>query len=1258
MRMIKYVLIPFILLIILLFGLLFTRPGNQLAIKIINQIPLPLTLELVEGSLVPQAHWKSIKWEGQLFQFEVNDLNYDLDLECLFDAELCVERLSAEHVFFNMDLSETSEAPTESSSAEPEVEQLDIPLLISVSGAELKNIYVKVGNTLVTADLLSTRVDLQGREINVERLNTETVVVKVLTEQYQLSEQSNDEAGSEGRTPAVPSTITARQATETALSSPVEAEGEYALAQVDIPLRVNADNVSLTNSMLQVNELLLNFSQIDLVGYIDGGEVEISSLSVNMPEGDSQLTGQILLQRDYPLTAKVTARLQQPTLLNNLAVNADLSGSIEAMQLDLRTEQLFSTWVQANVEWLEANIPFNLSANWQALSWPLIGEPDLVSPQGKVTMRGDLENYRLDLNGDLRIEKAPPLSITAKGKGDLDSLNLTAIKALTLDGKVNGRAKLFWKKDFRVTSKLKADNLKLARYWPQLDLITSGQLGVNFRLKEDRWKAELSKIDLKAEIEQQTVDVKGDLSLDSELHWRVRDLLVKNGADEIRLNGYVSREFKLGGQIQLASIQPYLGRAAGSVLGYFSLTGPYGAPWLDFDLFSDDLAIDQNSVSRLDAEGRIKLDKMLLGKMNISASEILVAGTPVNTAKLVYKADRLTNHLQLKAANANNKGLITVKGGWNVDGWRGKITQGRVDTLFGTWLVEKGAELYYLERGQRYGIGQHCWNEATASLCLGSEGQLGKNNQFDLALKNFDIHTFQLLRHDDLEVEGKLNARSQITWSDEKPMLVDTELVIKKGSILVYNNDQTTTATFEKFEVSADLDLTKLVTKVDVASEELGSFTGNIIITDIMTQRYLWGDLDIIDIDISFLEPLINDVDTLNGIISGRGQLSGTLAKPELLGLFRLDNGYLEGSDMPVTLDSFSLDINALGQQVDLFGDAKAGDGTIKLTGNVDWQNRFNYSLLLKGERVEFDDDKGQRLDLSPNIAIKGDPKGVNIDGKIDIPYARIKVENLPQNAIQVSKDVIILDAETVPVSSKYPVNLNLDVNLLDNVKIDSFGLESEIVGSVKVVLDEQRTPFADGSLQFEKGRYRSFGQDLFIRKGQIIFSGPIDNPYLNVEAIRNPDLTDDNVIVGVRLTGSVTRPVFSIFSEPEMSQSESISYLLRGRPINAEDESSQDVMITTMLVGSGLGQGEGLVTVLGDTLGVRDFAIDTTGRGDDTRIEVSGYVLPGVQIRYGIGLFNSLSEVAIRYEFFPKFYIEIITGIDNAVDLYYKFSN
>lgn len=82
-------------------------------------------------------------------------------------------------------------------------------------------------------------------------------------------------------------------------------------------------------------------------------------------------------------------------------------------------------------------------------------------------------------------------------------------------------------------------------------------------------------------------------------------------------------------------------------------------------------------------------------------------------------------------------------------------------------------------------------------------------------------------------------------------------------------------------------------------------------------------------------------------------------------------------------------------------------------------------------------------------------------------------------------------------------------------------------------------------------------------------FSGPPDQPYLNIEAIRNPDATEDDVIAGVRVTGLADEPKAEIFSDPAMSQQAALSYLLRGQGL--ESDQSDSAAMTSMLIGLGL---------------------------------------------------------------------------------------
>ena len=75
----------------------------------------------------------------------------------------------------------------------------------------------------------------------------------------------------------------------------------------------------------------------------------------------------------------------------------------------------------------------------------------------------------------------------------------------------------------------------------------------------------------------------------------------------------------------------------------------------------------------------------------------------------------------------------------------------------------------------------------------------------------------------------------------------------------------------------------------------------------------------------------------------------------------------------------------------------------------------------------------------------------------------------------------------------------------------------------------------------------------------------------------------------------------------------------------------------------------------IGETFGVSNLALDTQGVGDSSQVVVSGYV-PGLQVKYGVGIFDSLATLTLRYRLMPKLYLEAVSGVDRALDLLYQF--
>ncbi|MEE7775564.1 translocation/assembly module TamB domain-containing protein, partial [Vibrio parahaemolyticus] len=218
--------------------------------------------------------------------------------------------------------------------------------------------------------------------------------------------------------------------------------------------------------------------------------------------------------------------------------------------------------------------------------------------------------------------------------------------------------------------------------------------------------------------------------------------------------------------------------------------------------------------------------------------------------------------------------------------------------------------------------------------------------------------------------------------------------------------------------------------------------------------------------------------------------------------------------------------------------------------------------------------------------------------------------------------------------------------------QLAAFGLKGGLKGSLNVT-QKDKGPFIVGEVNIVDGSYRSFGQDLVIEEGKILMNGPADQPYVSIKAIRNPDNTQDDVIAGVRVTGPASDPSVEIFSEPAMPQANALSYLLRGQDIDGESGGNA---MTTTLIGLSLAKSGRVVGEIGEAFGVQDLQLDTAGSGDDSQVTVSGYILPGLQVKYGVGIFNSLGEFTVRYRLMQDLYLEAVSGVDSAVDLLYQF--
>lgn len=209
-------------------------------------------------------------------------------------------------------------------------------------------------------------------------------------------------------------------------------------------------------------------------------------------------------------------------------------------------------------------------------------------------------------------------------------------------------------------------------------------------------------------------------------------------------------------------------------------------------------------------------------------------------------------------------------------------------------------------------------------------------------------------------------------------------------------------------------------------------------------------------------------------------RLGGDVQSPQLFGQLQLSALDIDGNFMPFEMQPSQLTMNFSGTRSTLAGIVRTQQGQINLNGNADWSQIDNWRarVTAKGSRVRITVPPMVRPDVSPDVVFDATPSLFTLDGRVDVPWARIVVHDLPESAVGVSSDVVMLNNDLqpeTPQTASIPINSNLTVHVGNNVRIDAFGLKARLTGDLKVAQDKQGLGL-NGQINIPDGRFRAYG--------------------------------------------------------------------------------------------------------------------------------------------------------------------------------------
>lgn len=1225
LRLLAAAVIVALLLVAALLALLGTRQGNIWLLAAAQRAEPRFAVTLESGTLLGEATLTDFSWSGPGLDLLIPQLEWRWDWQCLSRRTLCLDRLQAEGIRVTLAATAAAGATADRDATGA----LKLPFAVAIRHLQLRQSLLDLYGHRVSLDelQLSAELDRDGLRISAPRLRELQVDIAP-------------------RSPGSP-----------AAAADVVAAGSLLLPEIRLPLAIRLDDLDLQTARIRRGEAEYRIDRLQLSARAAGTQIEVATLALSAPQASLQAQARLNLSGEYPLALNARGRLLDLPPLSGLDARLTATGSIAELAVELATSGPLTARLTAKAKPLDPLLPFAAELTWQNLGWPIV-RPTLFSEQGQLEISGSLDDYSFQLTGDARGELLPELLLTAEGRGDRQQLTLDPLHLETLEGQAELSGSLRWGEEIAWQGQLDLQQINPAALRPELAGHVSGRLESEFSWRDGSWELRLPQLELDGELAGQPLRLRGAVQGNQAGDWQVEQLQLHSGANRLQVDGRIGAHNDLQGQLDIADLQSSLPGATGSARADVKLSGKRQELELTFSLAADLLSYGDYRIDALAAEGQLTLAAMPRGALHLRGAGLAYRKFAFTGLEAAFRGDSDAHTLTLDLAGDRYSAQSSFAGRLSGRLWTGQLQQSRLETPLGPWLLDAPLDLRYDLEQQQVAVAAHCWHSASAGLCLDEDARLGAAGQLSISLQKLASSQVTGLLPEGLSWQGSLSGTAAADWAPGRKPRLKTDLTAGSGHFAVAQGEQHLQANYQQLELSAALDETTAQARLVLRSDLLGRGDISLRLDPYRQGQPLQGEFHLAGLQLSMLRPLIAPLEEISGTVSADGTVSGPLKRPQVSAIVTLEEGRLAGANLPAPLEHINLQVNLDGDRARLDGTLMLGEGRAELAGAANWrQTPVTGWLTLKGNRHQFRRAPELNLLISPDLRLELQPEQLALSGKVLIPYGRIRIKTLPREAVRLSEDVVILDAPTAAEARRgMPFSLALEVILHDDVEIDAFGLKARLEGNLALKQSDGRPLTGNGNIELRQGTYRAFGQNLLIKRGMLLFSGPLSKPFLDVDAIRNPEYTSDNVTAGIRLRGKAQNPQVTIYSEPAMPQQEAISYLLRGRSLGTSSGTSQDSMVAAMLIGAGIGRGEGTITEIGETFGVKDLAVDTRGEGEESQVQISGYLLPGVQVGYGVGLFSPINEITLRYEVLPKLVLEAVSGLQSALDLLYEF--
>lgn len=891
----------------------------------------------------------------------------------------------------------------------------------------------------------------------------------------------------------------------------------------------------------------------------------------------------------------------------------------------------------------DKNVEIQAQAGWRNLRWPLRGgAPMVASSRGKATVSGTTDRYEAQVDADLN--QVPGGEIlagrwTIEGAGDRDSFRFARLAGNLLGGRLAGNGEVAWAPKVRWKATLRGQGIDPRKVSPEFPGDLAFVASTTGRLEDAGPYGTVEIPRLAGNLRGQPVTGTAWLQLRGDVYQLSR-LDLDWGTIDLAASGRVAPTLDVTWNVAAPNLGIAVPEGGGSLVAQGRVSGPTATPRIQMNAKAEDLVFGTTRAAAADVTADVDLAPGGNIALDLASNGVRSGEQTIKELTVRGRGTRGSHTVTASATAEQGRLDLALTGGLTgTTSWNGQIR--RLDVRsedIGNWSLAAPAALAASPEAVR--LRDFCWRSGGARLCADGGWAQAGTWDVDASIADFPLNTFRPYLPEDLVVTGDLNGTVQARGNGAALASANVDLRPGPGEIRFPGKEgQTVAFPFEQ-----------AVVRAQAGSGGAGEATARLVFRDIgnlsarlalprftpgmeLARQPLSGRIDVDLRNLAFVEGFVPEVNDLSGALAGGYTLSGTVGSPRFVGRAELQNAR---ADVPrFGLELREIHLAAVGDgsgTLTIDGSVRSGPGTLTIAGKAGVPSpETPVRLKIQGKRFLASDTEEIRAFVSPDLTFHAQGQTAELTGEIVIPEAKIEIEKRGEKGpVKASNDVVYVRGGQPVTEEKSGLDLTARVRFVlgKDVDVAVMGLEAEPTGSVLVIQRPNQVTRATGEVEVSGGTFKAYGQDLTIERGRLVFAGPVSNPGVDLRAYRK---ADDGTVAGIEARGSLQKPEVTLWSNPTMTQTEQLSYLLLGRPLNQAQPQEGD-RLANAATSLGIKGGNMLAKKLAARFGLEEARLETKGSLEEASLVVAKYLSPKLYVSFGMGLFEPVNTFRIRY--------------------------